>query len=321
MKSKRPFTRINNIVNQYAGITLEDRAFDAPPGVKVFKAIGEISTDGNYRAYPSLLPAKAPPATSPSPKRTVSFPPGTDPNEKRGMISPTFPTPVQLNWPHAQKIEGKGSRGNKIPSDTKDVRIADASVRPPSARAPSYSAVASGSGLALAERGRVLPQVDLPGQGGPAPAATTVVNINVPDIKLDISRPGPRDGAWPPSRVEEAPRVIIAYLRHGSDDARYNFQGTDGYIRVALFVQLPMISKVGTDQHVIELVLKSPNPRIVMDDSGTRIRAIQGHSMARFNIAELYTEITSLERFKSDPIWAGRVPDHLVIEISCRRFT
>ena len=53
-----------------------------------------------------------------------------------------------------------------------------------------------------------------------------------------------------------------------------------------------------------------------MDDSGTRIRAIQGHSVARYNIAGLYTDITSLERFGSDPIWAGRVPDHLVVEIS-----
>ena len=184
MKSKRPFTRINNIFNQYARVTLEDRAFDAPPGVKVFKAIGEITADGNYRAYPSLLPANAPPATSPSPKRTVSFPPGIDPNDMRGMISPTSPQPVPLNWPHAQNIEGKGSRGNKIPSDTKDVRIADASVCPPSARTPSYSAVASGSGLTPAERGRVLPQVDLPGQGGPALAATAVININVPDTKL-----------------------------------------------------------------------------------------------------------------------------------------
>ena len=92
--------------------------------------------------------------------------------------------------------------------------------------------------------------------------ATTVVNINAPDNKLDASRPGPRDGAWPPSRVEEAPGVITAYLRHGSHDARYNIQGSDGYIRVVLFVQLPMIVKVGIDQHVVEMVLKSPNPRI-----------------------------------------------------------
>ena len=55
---------------------------------------------------------------------------------------------------------------------------------------------------------------------------------------------------------------------------------------MALFVQLPKVTQAGIDQHVIEMVLKSPNPRIVMDESGTRTRAIQGHSMARYNIAE-----------------------------------
>ena len=107
MKSKRPCTRINIIFNQYAGVTLDNRAFDAPPGVKVFKAIGEITADGNYRAYPSLLPVRAPPATCPKP--TVSFPPGIDPNDKRGMISPTSPLPAPLKWPHAPKVEGKGT--------------------------------------------------------------------------------------------------------------------------------------------------------------------------------------------------------------------
>lgn len=317
MKIKRPYTRINNIFNEYAGINLENRAFEAPQGVKVFKAIGEISADGVYRAYPSLLPAKAPPALSPSPKRTVSFPPGIDPNGKRGIISPSSSQPAPLHWPPAQKTKGEGSRGNKIPCETKDVRVADASVRPANARSPSYREVAPGSGISHTERGRILPQVNLPGQGGPAPATPAVISTNVLDIKLEISPPpGPRDAAWLPSRVEEAPRVITTDLRHGSDDTRYNIQGTDGYVRVALFVQLPMMSKVGIDQHAIELVLKSPNPRIVMDDAGTRIRAIQGHSMARYNIAELYTEIKSIEKCRSDPIWAGRVPDHLVIEIS-----
>ena len=315
MKTKRPYTRINSVFNEHAGISLENRAFEALPGVKEFNAIGEIRTDGVYGAYPSLLPAKAPPALSP--KCTVSFPPGTDPNDKRGMISPSSRQPAPLSWPPAQKKKGEGSRGDKIPCETKDMRVVDASVRPPNARSPSYREVAPGSGISHTERGRILPQVNLPGQGGTAPATPAVISINVFDIKLDINRPpGPRDAAWPPSRVEEASRVIITYLRHGSDGTRYIIQGTDGYVRVALSVQLPMMSKHKIDQHVIELVLKSPNPRIVMDDAGTRIRAIQGHSMARYNIAELYAEIKSLEKFRSDPIWAGMVPGHLVIEIS-----
>ena len=314
-KTKRYYPRINNIFNEHAGISLDNRAFEAPPGVKVFKAIGGIRTDGVYVAYPSLLPAKAPPTLSPSPKRTIIFPPGIDPNDKRGMTSPSSPQPAPLNWPPAQKTKGEVSRGNKIPCETKDVRIVDASVRPPSARSPSYREVASGR--SHTERSLVLLQVNLPGQGGPAPTTPVVISIDVPDIKLDINRPpGPRDAAWPPSRVEEAPRVTTTYLRRGSEDTRYNIQGIVGYVRVALFVQLPMMSKLKIGQYVIELVLKSPNPVIVMDDAGTRIRAIQGHSMARYNIAELYTEIKSLEKFRSDPIWAGRVPDHLVIEIS-----
>ena len=315
IRTKRPYARTNNIFNEHAGISLENRAFNAPPGLKVFKAIGEIRTDGVYGAYPSLLPAKAPPALSP--KRTDSSPPGIDPNGTRGMISPSSPQPAPPNWPPAQKIKGEGSRGNKIPCETKDGRVVDASVRPPYARLPSYREVASGSGISHTERGRNVPQVNLPGQGGPAPATPAVININATDIKLDIDRPpGPRDAARPPSRVEEAPRVITTYLRHGSDDTRYKIQGTDGYVRVELFVQLPMVSKNKIDQHVVELVLKIPDPRIVMDDAGSRIRAIQGRSMARYNIAELYTEIKSLEEFRSDPVWAGRVPDHLVIEIS-----
>ena len=177
MKTKRPYTRLNNIFNECAGINLENRAFEAPPGGKVFKAIGETCADGVYRAYPSLLPAKAPPALSPSPKRTVSFPPGTGPNDKRWIISPSSPQPVPLNWPPTQKIKGEGSRGNNIPCQTKDVRFADASVRPPNARSPSYREVASGSGTSYAQRGRVLPQVNLPGQGGPAPATPAVISI------------------------------------------------------------------------------------------------------------------------------------------------
>ena len=283
----------------------------------MFKAIGEITADGNYRAYLSLLPAKAPPATSPSPKRTVSFPPGTDPNDKRGMISPTFPTPVPLDWPRALKTEGKGTVVEGIRSHPV-LRTCGLRTLASARRAPAHRVIVQ------SPRGPVLPPL---GVAESYRRSTCLARVVPPlrrprslilrsRILSSISRTGPRDGAWPPSRVAEASRVITAYLRHGSDDTRYNIQGTDGYIRVALSVQLPMIIKVGIDQQLAEVVLKSPNPRIVMDDPGKRIRAIQGHSVARYNIAELYTEITSLERFRSDPIWAGRVPGHLVTEIS-----
>ena len=53
--------------------------------------------------------------------------------------------------------------------------------------------------------------------------------------------------------------------------------------------------------------------------SRARIRAIQGHSLDRYKIEELYTEIKTLEKFNNDPTWAdfhGRAPDHLVVDIS-----
>ena len=45
MKNKRSLTRINNIFNEYAGTTLEEREFMPPPGVKVFKSVGEVKPD------------------------------------------------------------------------------------------------------------------------------------------------------------------------------------------------------------------------------------------------------------------------------------
>ena len=53
-----------------------------------------------------------------------------------------------------------------------------------------------------------------------------------------------------------------------------------------------------------------------MSDDGTRIRAIQGHTMARYIISDLYDEIKTCEEFRNHPRWAGSVPDHLVLEIS-----
>ena len=124
MRTKRKYSKIINIFNEYAGIILSesDREFTPPPGVKIFKAIGEIKLDGVYGAYPSLTPAKAAPALSPDSKRAVRFPPGTDPNDTKGVVSPSPQQPVAMNWPPAQRTQGKGSRGNKIPCDTRDVR-------------------------------------------------------------------------------------------------------------------------------------------------------------------------------------------------------
>ena len=87
------------------------------------------------------------------------------------------------------------------------------------------------------------------------------INLNATDIKLDLNRPpDPRGDAWPPSRVEEASRVITAYFRHGGEYERYDIQGSDGYVRVAVFVQLPAMTKLNVDPYLIEfnLFLRAP---------------------------------------------------------------
>ena len=323
MKNKRSLTRINNIFDEYAGIAPMDREFQPPPGLKVFKSIGIVKPDGTCEPHPTLTPkAKAAPPVSPETmKRMNRFLPGTDPNDARGIIFPTSPHQQEpMKWPLALKPEGfgKGSRGNKIPCPVSDVRIGDGSVLPPhGARSPSYrdvAAASSGSGNSMAKRG--LPRVNLPGQAGPGP--TGPIKTSGEDIHLDPNRPMDAcDNEWPPGRLDEASRRIATYLRHGSQDRRYNIHGPDGYVRVAVFIQLPEMRNVRIDQHVVELVLKSRNPRIMTNASGDRIRAIQGHTLEQFNISELYIKISTHEDFVNHPEWVGRgVPDNLVLEIS-----
>ena len=153
-----------------------------------------------------------------------------------------------MNWPMAKTPEGcgKGSRGNKIPTNPRDVRIRDGSVLAPAhACSKSYRdvALASGSGSSGSGLGRSLPQVSLPGQAGPGPEGP--IKTSVADIKLNPNRPiDADDNAWPAARIDEASRRIAAYHRHGSQDERYNIHGPDGYVRVAVFMQLPEMKRM-----------------------------------------------------------------------------
>ena len=216
MKQKRGISGINNIFDEYAGITIEDRGFQPPEGIKVFKSIGLIKADGTWEPHPTLTPkAKAAPPLSP--KTMNRFPPGTDPNDARGIISPTSPHQTEpMNWPMVKRPEGfsKGSRENKIPCQVKDVRIGDGSVLPPAhARSKSYRdvATASGSGASGSGLRRGLPQVNLPGQACPGPAGP--IKTSVEDIKLNPNHPiDAGDNAWPPGRLDEASKFIATYL-------------------------------------------------------------------------------------------------------------
>ena len=72
MKTKRNYKRMDNIFNEYAGMTIDKRMCNPPSGVKVFKAIGQIYDDGTFREYPSLTAASKSAPTSP--KHTFSIP-------------------------------------------------------------------------------------------------------------------------------------------------------------------------------------------------------------------------------------------------------
>ena len=56
--------------------------------------------------------------------------------------------------------------------------------------------------------------------------------------------------------------------------------------------------------------------RLEPDPTATCIRAVQGHTMPRFRIDKLYTEITSLGQFDTDPTWNDEPPDHLLVELN-----
>ena len=221
-----------------------------------------------------------------------------------------------MNWPMADRPagSGKGSRGNMILTNPRDVVVGDGSVLPPAhARSKSYRDIALASGPS---QGRTLPQINLPGQAGPGPGPDGPIRT-VPDIKLNVPRAfDDGDNAWLP-RVDEASRRTTAYLRHGGQDKRYNIHSSDGYVRVAVCIQLPGMRRFKIDQRVLELILMSNSPRIMTNDSGDRIKAIQGHSLDRFDIAELCEKINTLEGYVHHPKWGDRdAPDQLVPELT-----
>ena len=66
MQNKQGISRINNIFDEYVGITIEDSGLKPPEGIKLFKSIGLVEADGTWVPHPTLTPkAKAAPPASP----------------------------------------------------------------------------------------------------------------------------------------------------------------------------------------------------------------------------------------------------------------
>ena len=81
------------------------------------------------------------------------------------------------------------------------------------------------------------------------------MNTAAPDITLNT----PRDiteyehSAWIP-RIDQASKIVTTFLRHGSSDARFNVHSPDGYVRVAILVQLPEFKKHKIDERILEVI-------------------------------------------------------------------
>ena len=138
-----------------------------------------------------------------------------------------------MKWPKAKKwLEPAGAvRGiNKIPCDTNNFRIGDGSVLPP-ARSKSYRDATMQQG---GDHGRSLPDVALPGRATSSFDGQPI-KTGVPDITLDVRRAITEyeSSAWIP-RIDQASKVVTTFLRHGSNDKRYNVHSPDGYVRVAI---------------------------------------------------------------------------------------
>ena len=89
----------------------------------------------------------------------------------------------------------------------------------------------------------------LPAPADPIPKVVAAIDMEAPEITLEPSHmsvsntvqtpDGP--AVWPQSRVDAASKAVTGYLRHGTQDPKYNLQGTDGHISVSLLVQLPLM--------------------------------------------------------------------------------
>ena len=282
----------------------------------MFKNVGYVKADGTLALLPTLTPKTKAPGPPSSPTRVNRFPAGTDPNDPSGIISPTSPVGKEfMNWPKAQKPAGPGRGINKIPCDTKDVRIGDGSVLPPAhARSKSYRDAAMAQG---GDHGRSLPKVALPGQAGSSFDGQRIVT-GVPGIKLDVNRgTTPYESSACVPRINQVSKFVTTYLRHGVEDQRLNVHSQDGYVRVAILVQLPEFRKNKVDHKLLELVMMNAYPGIMMNPEGTHLKAIQGHTLERFDIDQLHEKLNTTEQYVHHPLWRNEdPPDQLVFELS-----
>ena len=113
----------------------------------------------------------------PTPKHTFGIPSGAAISEGKGVVSQTSPPHGQIQWPVGQTSRGKSeTRGDKIPNDIKEVRFANASVRPPRLRQHDIRdfPVLRHAGASSSHQG-------LPAAADPIPKVAAAINIGTGD--------------------------------------------------------------------------------------------------------------------------------------------
>ena len=169
------------------------------------------------------------------------------------------------------------------------------------------------------DQGRSLPEVALPGRWSFGSDGQKIVT-DVPDIEFNVLRDIAEyeSDAWLPDRINKASKFVTTYLRHGTGGKRYNVHSPDGYVRVVILVQLPELKRNSVNVELLELIMMHAQSRIMMNDEGTKLKAIQGHTlMNRFDINLLYKEIKSMDHYVHRPMWRNAdPPDQLVYELN-----
>ena len=143
------------------------------------------------------------------------------------------------------------------------------------------------------------------------------MDTGAPDIKLNTSRDITPDesSAWVP-RIEQASKAVTDYLRHGFADQKYNIHSSDGYVRVAMLIQLPQFKKWNIDNKVLEVIMMHGRQRLMLNHDKTKIRAVQGHTLDLFEYDRLYERIISIPFFENWREWGGNTPNMAVVELS-----
>jgi hypothetical protein len=164
----------------------------------------------------------------------------------------------------------------------------------------------------------MLPSVTLPGQQQqPGSSRDFKIQTGAADIKLCDRRELTQyeRSAWIP-RIEQASKETANFLRHGAADPKFNIHSPDGYVRVAVLIQLPQFRQWNIDDKILEVILMHGRQRLMLNSDKTKIRAIQGHTLEKFDYDLLYERIISIPFFNKWPGWGGNTPNMAVVEIT-----